>query len=105
MDQFGLKCFLRGNNKGRFGSTSAETAQEAVGLGLFSEDVGLGVGESSESDIVLGYREEKQGAVTSVHAEDTMFTHGLLHSVDGSLLVHLGVELHHGLGVLGGISD
>lgn len=43
VDQLGLQGLLRGDDKGRFSSSGAQTAEEVVKLRLLSEDVSLHV--------------------------------------------------------------
>lgn len=105
MDQLSLKSLLRCDNKGRFSSSSSETAKEAVEFGLFGKDIILKVGKCSKSNVVLGNGKEEKGAVSPVYAKEPIFSDGLFHSRYRSLLVHLRVELHDSLCVLSGIGN
>lgn len=105
VDQLCLKSLLRGDDKDGLGGSGGETAHEVVHLALLMEDVGLHVGVSSESHVVLGHGEEEEGAIPSVESEHSLFSESIFNAVDRSPLVDLGVELHDGLSVLRGEGD
>ena len=104
VNQASLQGFLGSHNDDSLRSSSADTAKEVVGSSFVSQNVLLHESVCTESDVVLGDGEHKQGAVALVQAHDAVGLDGVLDDADGTHGVLFFVELHNSLGVLGGVS-
>ena len=102
VNQLCLNRFLRGHDEDGFRSAGSEAAQKVVSFAFLSQNTSLHECVGTESDVVLGYGEEKEGAISTVEPEDAALSPSLLNGAHHTKLVDLRVQLHHSLSVLGG---
>lgn len=100
VDELGLKSFLRSHNRKSFTETGSQTAHEGVHLASASEHVGLCEFVGTETDGVLGHREQKKSSVAFVEAEESLVTESFLGQTSHAKLELCFINLKHSLQVL-----
>lgn len=104
VNELGLERFLRSDDSNSLSTASAQTAHESVHCAGGGEQVGLCVFVSTETHGVLGHREEEQGGVTAVEAEEALVPPGFLGKASHAELELGLVDLQDSLQILSWVS-